>query len=673
MSKNIQNEILKYIDSFGTKFTFYTEKNRKFYTPLGGILTLLSIIFGVIVFIHINIDDFLHNNPSSTTSIVKENYRNIKFKEEKIWIPWRIRDYRGKKVDHIGLLYPIIYYYKGVKRDPKEGMDLSFSILDYRLCNETSMKNYSDSYFIDIDLDQIYCIDMDDLNMGGSWDTDYINYVKFDLYACKNGINYDENNENCSSYENISEIASENNSYEFELYYPVVHYQPMNKKIPIFVRYSSYFYHLSRFSQKIDRIYLQQHILKDDKGWFIKKEKYNSYWGYTSLNGDSYANGNKKDLMTEGSSSRFYSFNIYLKPEIVYYNRKYKKFLLIIADGLPVVSVLFTFFKLIAKIFKVSAGNQKLTELLFENLQEKKPKISNGKVNILKLKNKKNKADKKNNSIKKTDNNTSKLDKNFNINNLIGNTTNNNINEYMNDYSSIQLNNNNQGLEPIDDRKYSFGSKINKFKLIKKRNDSKSDYNRAMLTKSVINNNYNLNYGHMRFNNNNININIHNKIGEFPHYKVNFKKRNSLQERKNIGISKILSSNYNYNYNKLNSKKYVQNKLFPYKYYLCSIFIKNIDLRKKPFFFTKKFISVYNFVCQLFDISSYLIMQKEFQIMKDTIMIGKYRDILENKTKINVNDNSFNTDMKECLDSHKFSILGRIKQSKEGHNSVSVI
>ena len=66
-------------------------------------------------------------------------------------------------------------------------------------------------------------------------------------------------------------------------------------------------------------------------------------------------------------------------------------------------------------------------------------------------------------------------------------------------------------------------------------------------------------------------------------------------------------------------------------------------------------------------------MQKEFQIMKDTIMIGKYRDILENKTKINVNDNSFNTDMKECLDSHKFSILGRIKQSKEGHNSVSVI
>ena len=136
MSKNIHNEILKYIDSFGTKFTFYTEKNRKFYTPLGGILTLLSIIIGVIVFVHINIDDFLHNNPNSTTSIVKENYRKIKFKEEKIWIPWRIRDYGGQMVNHIGLLYPLIYYYKGDRSDPKKGMNLSYSILDYRLCKK---------------------------------------------------------------------------------------------------------------------------------------------------------------------------------------------------------------------------------------------------------------------------------------------------------------------------------------------------------------------------------------------------------------------------------------------------------------------------------------------------------------------------------------------------------
>ena len=110
-------------------------------------------------------------------------------------------------------------------------------------------------------------------------------------------------------------------------------------------------------------------------------------------------------------------------------------------------------------------------------------------------------------------------------------------------------------------------------------------------------------------------------------------------------------------------KNYVKVNLFQYKYYFCSIFIKNIDAHKKSFFFTQKFINVYNFICQLFDISSYLILQKEFQIIKNTVLRGKYKALIENRQKINVNDHSFNIDMKECLDYHKFSILGRIKNT----------
>ena len=140
---------------------------------------------------------------------------------------------------------------------------------------------------------------------------------------------------------------------------------------------------------KIDRLYLQQHILNDDKGWFSKDEKTYSHWSSNSLNGDSYSTGDKRDLMNEGSSSKFYSFNIYLKSDVVYYNRSYKKLLLIIADGLPIVNVIFIIFKLFTKIVKISSGNKKLTELLFENLQENPNKIKNGKIKVLKLNKKK--------------------------------------------------------------------------------------------------------------------------------------------------------------------------------------------------------------------------------------------------------------------------------------------
>ena len=47
--------------------------------------------------------------------------------------------------------------------------------------------------------------------------------------------------------------------------------------------------------------------------------------------------------------------------------------------------------------------------------------------------------------------------------------------------------------------------------------------------------------------------------------------------------------------------------------------------------------------------------------MKNTILVEKYRNILENRQKVNVNDIYFNIKMKECLDSKKLSILGNLK------------
>ena len=90
--------------------------------------------------------------------------------------------------------------------------------------------------------------------------------------------------------------------------------------------------------------------------------------------------------MNEGSTSRLYSFNIYLKSEVVYYNRYYKKIYLIFADGLPIVNVIFVIFEIIAKIFKVSSGNKKLTELLFENLKKTKNKNNITNEKFFKLK-----------------------------------------------------------------------------------------------------------------------------------------------------------------------------------------------------------------------------------------------------------------------------------------------
>ena len=155
MNLNIIVDVLKYFDCFGTTFNFYTEKNRKYYTIVGGLLTLLSIVFGVIIFVYMNIDDFLHNQPNSTKSTKTEKPYLIKFREEKIWLPWRIRDYAGKSFNHQNLFYPIIYYYKGSWNQTQKYRNISHEIINYKLCNETSMANNSDRYIIDVELDQL--------------------------------------------------------------------------------------------------------------------------------------------------------------------------------------------------------------------------------------------------------------------------------------------------------------------------------------------------------------------------------------------------------------------------------------------------------------------------------------------------------------------------------------
>ena len=222
------SEFLKYIDCFGIEFNFYIEKNRKFYTPLGGILTFLSIILSILVFVSLNYSEFSHENPITSTYILPEHNINIKFGQENIWIPWRIRDYFNKKVDHKKMFYPLIYYYKGIRNDTSQGMNLTYDLIDYKLCNETNMVNRSDIYQIDTNLDDLYCINMEDLYIGGRWQSNFINYVEFDLFLCEDGINYNESDPRCTKYDTLINSMI-NNSYEMEIYYPLVNYQPTNK------------------------------------------------------------------------------------------------------------------------------------------------------------------------------------------------------------------------------------------------------------------------------------------------------------------------------------------------------------------------------------------------------------------------------------------------------------
>ena len=145
------SSLLKYIDVFGTKFTFYTNKKPRLYTMTGGVLSSISILVCILTFIFFSSDDLNRKFPNTSTSSTYEGYKKIKFGKEKIWIPWRIVDYNNNKfINHTGLLFPIIYYYSGYKNKQTKTFNLTTKILNYKLCSETSMANEDFFYHITV-------------------------------------------------------------------------------------------------------------------------------------------------------------------------------------------------------------------------------------------------------------------------------------------------------------------------------------------------------------------------------------------------------------------------------------------------------------------------------------------------------------------------------------------
>ena len=365
-------EIVKYLDMFGTKPCFYYDKKPKFYTLLGGVLSILTIVISITIFVGYS----LHMKKctrffTTSSSFPSDEYQKIKLKEEKIWLPIRIVDYYKNYINYEGLIYPIIKYRFAERKNINEGFQIKTKFLNLKLCNETSMIKKPEIYSIDVSLDKLHCIDMDDLIIGGSWNSIFIGYVVINLYLCKNGIDYNENNPDCTTYKDIEKKIGSNNSLEFEMYYPKIQLQPSNHKHPITVEYNEYYYHISKYSSKIEKIFLKKHVFSEDLGWIKSKIKNSSYWGVSTIKGDTYVNTAIRDFINEVTTSRIFSLNVYLDHDIILYERNFKKLFTILTENIPIMYTVFIIFQNISNIFKLTEQNKNMTELLFENLEKK--------------------------------------------------------------------------------------------------------------------------------------------------------------------------------------------------------------------------------------------------------------------------------------------------------------
>ena len=578
-------------DIYGEHFHWYIDFKPKYYTYYGGIFSLLSLLSIIVIFIMFGYDDFKRNNPNSNTSrIPPSGYKNIKFGQEKLYLPWRIIDYDENTINITGLIYPKIFYFS-VQPDNLTGQLITkYNLVNYKLCNETSMKNLGKEHIIDIPIETLYCIDMEDLNVGGSWNTDFLNFIRFDLYMCKDGIDYNETNSKCTTYENLDKIIGGGESVFFELLYPVVQFQPTNINIPILLVYRTHYYILNKYSNKLDRLYLQEHVFEDEQSWIFNRPNNISYWGINSINGESYIRRSDRDVLRFASTSKLYTLNIYFELGIIYYTRKYKKLYEILGEIFPIISAVCSFFSFISRIINelkiAKALNEYIIGIGYDNNNKKQPKnfIHKDSINFKSIK-------------------PLKIGGEFNLNNKNKNSL---RNSSINIYKKKDINTN-------------INTKEDQLKQIINISNHLEDSSKIFC------------------NQNNINININPQ-----RKKINRKSSGSIMYKNKINQMNIIN---NVNNIRQKSEKY------PLYYYFCGYLYSRTNWNKNKtynnnfIFITRKFYRSFTFFRHLIDISTFLSIYQEFQ---------SFKEILKEKINVNdinslQNDSKYNNRNKKIL------------------------
>ena len=579
--------ILRYCDFFNINFHFYYE-NKDTISIFGGFMCLCYILSSILITIILSMDDFKKLNPLTTKSEVEGGeFRVVNLKESKIYIPWRLITYEEKFINHKGILYPMVTLIEG-ELDSNIGMNLKYHNLKYSLCNETSMVNITGFYHIDTPLNELYCIQQDDIPFGGSWLADKIFYLEVNLFLCEDGIKFNASDKRCTILEDIVKFT--NTTWLFEFYYPIVQFQPTNQEVPMMVIYKNYYYRLSSHTYKLERLYVQENILSDSNGLLSSSSINTSFWGISTIYGDTYFWSEEQDPLVKSNSSVLFSLDIYMDQGHIYYSRSYRKIFETLSNVFPLLNILLIIFEKFTIWVKSSFARQSIVEIVFESSKNFKTK------NRMLF------------NIDKT------MPRNKPRNTIF-------INKRPKFDDDLRLSKERLRL-----------NKLNNIHSMKENYSANKDQTNTIIRRPL--NNYkDESYLELY---NSINIKGMNKSREKTDNLVN---RTNIEEQSNDNIK--------YNDNIKDYKEYKdfiirkeKRKLFPLFYFFMDIFIQKLDRPKSFCCLDKKYLIVYNFMERIFNISSYILLYRYFSLYKSifTKEIKNFNFYKVDK-KININNN----------------------------------
>ena len=259
-------KLLRQIDIFGEtiKLTFKKQETAK--TVIGGITTLILILLINFILVIMSLEIFQKLKPVVTVEDIIQPFRpNMTLNKMTLPISVIVQDENNKiyhdvdKFTMEALTTTVVIEDNGTLTNTIENLNLI-------LCEPSYFPSLTNDSFYNSRLNNYFCLENQNVSIGGYWDSNYTKYLRISIMPCRNST---ESKVICAQESEIKEYF-ENTSLYFALYYQntiLNTQQYSNPTSPyIITNYKSIKYGSSRYNE----LYFRKDFLLSDNHFLLE-------------------------------------------------------------------------------------------------------------------------------------------------------------------------------------------------------------------------------------------------------------------------------------------------------------------------------------------------------------------------------------------------------------------
>lgn len=250
--------MLEKLDLLGSPCQFYYNGNETYNTKLGGAVGIFISIIMALLFVLFGKDFYYRTNPSVVTEIGNyELYPNFTLDASNYTLIYALEDESGEAYLNESNIYVdlkhIVY-----SNDPMKNL----------LLNRTKCKDlkYPDSFTqSSIRFQNHYCLDLNQVMVGGFWDSSYLSYFSMNARQCQLG-KITPDGEPCSG--NLDPLLLKNDLY-LSIYFQRYYFHPSHYSDPLKYSLTNDYTLLDPLVFKVKRFFFASLVVDSNYGWLF--------------------------------------------------------------------------------------------------------------------------------------------------------------------------------------------------------------------------------------------------------------------------------------------------------------------------------------------------------------------------------------------------------------------